>query len=148
MDILNHNELAMGGGGALAKIWFFYSLSPIDPLFSTHLHPMKPFCNNLTNNFNNLSPNNPHFWKHVTIFQFFSEILSKICPNLYFAPNLAKTCLILIVWPLFREKSLTERPLLLSYCPSTPSLPKSSASLALPYYTLRVLFVIHDVITK
>ena len=91
--------------------------------------------------FKNRSPNDPLFWQHfikiLNLFQNFCQKCVQIC---IFPGNLklAKNCLILTIrppvygflteWPpLFREKSLTKRPQVLSFCLSTPSLPKLSA---------------------
>ena len=94
---------------------------PLTP-FSTHSYPMPPFFNNSQPIFDNLSPNDPFFVNILLKFSIFSELFVK--------QNMPKFVLILTerppFWsshwmtPLFVEKSLTERPLVLSYSPNTP----------------------------
>ena len=126
-------------GGALPKNWwrgcmdtlnpFFNSLSPIDPLLRLALTEWPPFLiihNQFLTIFHQMTP---FFWQHfVKNFQFLSKNMSKF---VFCAENVSQICLfspfdrpffgLLTEWPPFSEKKfLTERPLVLSCCPSTP----------------------------
>ena len=107
-------------------------MATLTPFFHLPLTHWTPFLNSLLlsdplfNNsqpiFDNLSP---------TVLKF----LFKMCPNLYFSLKLTKVCLILTVWPPYLWSShlpfwktlFTKRPLLSSYCPSTPITSKLNA---------------------
>ena len=128
-------------GGALPKIGDG-ERGHIDPLFSTRSHPLTPFFHSLSSNDSLFLIIHNQFW---TISHRMTPFLGNISSNLMFFQNFCqicvqihtlrgkftKICLILTVWPrfcwsshwmtpFFGEKSLTERPLVLSCCPSTP----------------------------
>ena len=90
-----------------------------------------PLFNNLQPIFDNLSPNDPYFDNMSKFSFFFLKFLSNMCPNLYFMWKIGQYLYnshhlipffgCLTNWPpFFGEKSLTERRLPLSCCPSIP----------------------------
>ena len=96
------------------------------PPFRTHSHPIIPFLI-IHNQFLTISHQMPPLlttFCHI-IFNLFLKFLSKMCPDFY--------CWPLLFWsphwmtPFFREKSVTNRPLVSSCCSSITSLPKLSA---------------------
>ena len=127
------HSLKIGDGGAWTH-WppFFNSLSPIDPLFRLALTQWPPLFNNSQPILDNFSPNDPLFRQYFVKFDFFPRNFCQICVQIHtLRGKFTKICLILTVWlrfcwsshwmtPFFGEKSLTERPLVLSCCPSTP----------------------------
>ena len=94
-----------------------------------------PFFNNfnLRPIFDNLSPNDPYFdnMSKFSFFVFFLNFCQKCVQICILCGKLANICIILTIWspffgcltnwpPFFGEKSLTERRLPLSCCPSIP----------------------------
>ena len=119
----------------LVLIYFFYLISPNDPLF-----------NNSQPIFGNFLQNDPLFRKHFVKFSLFFQIFVKNvskficctknlpkfvllssfdCPPPYFLSSHWMT-------PPFWRKSLTGRPMVLSCCPSTPVTSKVKCSPLLP----------------
>ena len=124
------NEIDQPGGGALAKNWwrgclavlwpfFFNSLSPTDPLFSTrsHSHPT-PVFNNSQPIFNKISLNDHLFYnilsKFLFFFQSFCKNVSKFVFSLKIGQNLSNSHHLTPyfwsshwTWPPFSEQNLS-----------------------------------------
>ena len=89
------------------------SLLPTDPLFSICSHPLTIFLL-IHNQFLIMSHQMTPFLATFCHFHFFFELLSKICPNLYFAKKICQNLSythhltpffgLLTAWPLFRRK--------------------------------------------
>ena len=99
-----------------------------DPLFqfALSLSPNEPPFLIIHNQFLTISHRmTPIFCQHFHFFRNFCQNCVQIC---ILCGKFAKICLILTIWllflaaslndPLFSEKNLTKRPLVLSYCPS------------------------------
>ena len=116
-------------------------MATLTPCFSTHSHPLTPFFNNSQPNLDNLSPQMTPFFDifHLN-FHFFFEIFVKyMCLNLYFVLKICQNLYCsfhLPPLPLFifspndnvfflKKPSLTERSLVLRWCPIIPVTSKS-----------------------